>query len=172
MRRRRNEFAIEVPSDHWPEDKAFLQMKAFVFRKWCDRADENHQERPTDLSSACKFASLFSFAVLGGVVAGNHSHQFNIVNGTVFDLCAGATDISSKNVYFHDQLFWGNDEHVQSVKSCVPRVAAWLKEFAGAPSAARLESEWISIFKVPQAPMLPGPSSAGTRFSLDIQRRI
>ena len=119
-----------MTSEFWPPDEIFQAMRAFVLDKWKERAIETGRPEPSDLSSACKFASLFVSTILAAPAAGNHGHQFNVLDGKIFDLCAGSADIADKpGVYEHDPSFWGNNEHVDSVDSCQPRVEKWVAEF-------------------------------------------
>ena len=127
-----------MTKEFWPPDETFQFLQGFVLDKWKERAAETGRPEPSDLTSACKFASLFTYAALGAPPAGNHGHQFNVMDGKIFDLCAGSADIAAMpDAYRHEPSFWGNAEHVESVNSCLPRVEKWVAEFhaiAGASS--------------------------------------
>lgn len=103
----------------------------FVFQRWIDRANSRCDQTPVDLSSACKFASLFAWQLFGGTLAGNCRHQFVLSHdGSVLDLCCGSAELESmKDPYVHDAEFFGNDEHLSSLDSCLPRVSDWIRQF-------------------------------------------
>ncbi len=109
--------------------------KAFVLKKWQERAIERggpNATLPDDLSSSCKFSSLFARAVFGGKLEGNFDHQFvRAKDGTIIDLNIDAADVKElgDQAHRHDILFWGSRDHRDSVRSCVPRVKEWVAEF-------------------------------------------
>jgi hypothetical protein len=117
--------------------------KAFVLRKWVERFRERYpyivaddpSRIPTDLSNACKFTSVFARSIFGGRLRGNWAHQFvEMEDGTIIDLNFDAADVKEiiddgRDPHEHDDLFWGNAEHRDSVRSVVPRVKDWIKEF-------------------------------------------
>lgn len=125
-------------------DAAVEDAKAFVLAKWQDRHDAQAREweramgspwtreRPVDLSSSCKFTSLFAAVVFGGVLKGNYGHQFVEAGGATIDLNEDASDVRGVDeVYGHDPAFFGSPDHVDSMRSCLPRVREWLAEYAG-----------------------------------------
>ena len=107
------------------------KAKEFVFRKWQERAKELGRPEPTDLSSSCKFGSLFAQKIFGGKLQGNYDHQYVVLaNGQIIDFSHDAADVQKlKKVYYHDSLFWNNPDHRESMKSCLPRVNKWVDEF-------------------------------------------
>lgn len=106
------------------------ELKEFLFQKWCERAEENGREEPRDLSYSCKFSTLFFKALFGGKIEGNHGHQYNVLNGEVIDLSEDSEDVKGlKNPYYNDELFFGNVDHVKSMKSCTERVEKWVEQF-------------------------------------------
>ena len=102
--------------------------RTFLIQKWKDRAVELGRPEPDDLTGACKFASLFAQALFGGKLKGNWHHQYVLLpNGEKIDLVGGMT--RDRVDYTHDPEFWNNPEHVESMKSCAPRVKTWTNEF-------------------------------------------
>lgn len=75
------------------------------------------QQEPVNLDGSCKFASLFVKIAFGGVVEGAWGHQYNKVGGERVDL--SAEEFSDMQ---HDEEFFGNEEHLDSLRSCLPRV--------------------------------------------------
>lgn len=70
--------------------------KGFVLRKWRERAIERGREEPADLSSACKFGSLFAAKLFGGKVRGNFFHQWcELPDGQRIDVSDEAADVAS-----------------------------------------------------------------------------
>jgi hypothetical protein len=115
-----------VPSTEENVEKA----KAFIKQKWNERAKEYGREEPTDLSGACKFASMFAKLVFGGELRGNKLHQFVELDNRLIDLTAGSSDVVlMKEPYKHDKRFWNNPEHKRSMQSCEPRAKQWAEEF-------------------------------------------
>ena len=104
--------------------------KSFVFEKWKERAKERGREEPSDLTDACKFASMFARQIFGGKLQGNHDHQYVVKDGQRIDL-TDAAGITS-DPYKHDKKFWGNREHKESLESNMPRVNKWIQEFTEA----------------------------------------
>lgn len=110
------------------------RAKAFALRQWKERAKELGGSEPTDLSNACKFASLFAQRLFGGRLQGNYDHQWLEVGGHIVDLTdAAGVDLHADEIYEHDEAFWLNDEHRESLNSCRPRVNAWANEFKKVP---------------------------------------
>jgi hypothetical protein len=114
-----------------PSAENFHMAREFVMERWIERSIERGAKVPTDLSSACKFASLFAWQIFGGKIAGNSRHQFVLMaSGDVLDLCAGSAELESMPApYVHDPSFFGNSEHLESLQSCLPRVSKWLQSF-------------------------------------------
>jgi hypothetical protein len=75
------------------------------------------QQEPVNLDGSCKFASLFVKIAFGGVVEGAWGHQYNKVGGERVDL--SAEEFSDMQ---HDEEFFGNEEHLDSLRNCLPRV--------------------------------------------------
>jgi hypothetical protein len=114
---------------------------------------------PIDLSASCKFTSLFAQAVFGGRIRGNEGHQYvELENGQILDLNIDAADVKRMMTAFekdgrtgwfnddenpgnghvyhgdphqHDAKWFGNPDHIESMRSIVPRVNNWVKEFLG-----------------------------------------
>lgn len=105
--------------------------KAFVLKKWKERASERGYKEPNDLSSSCKFSSLFAQKIFGGTIFGNENHQYvKLSNGIIIDLNIDAEDVKLlASPHSHDEEFWKNTEHKESMKSCIPRVNRWVEEF-------------------------------------------
>lgn len=117
-----------------PTSKWIRLAKNFFMDKWRERAKETGRSIPTDLSGACKFGSLFAQAVFGGTLQGNYNHQFVVLdNGIRIDLGEDAQDRLSFSDdgewYNHDDAFFNNPEHLESMTSCKPRVQRWVKEW-------------------------------------------
>ncbi len=126
------EAASIFPIPATPENIA--KAKEFVFRKWQERAKENGYS-VNDLSSSCKFTSLFAQQVFGGEIRGNEHHQHVVLNNKVIDLNDDAADVRKLSLsmpfylYQHDKRFWKNKDHRASMDSCRPRVKQWVEEF-------------------------------------------
>jgi hypothetical protein len=132
----------------------------FVMRKWVERFHERNpgaNDIPTDLSSACKFTSLFAQGVFGGRLRGNEGHQYvELPDGEILDLNRDARDVIEMgelhrttgktgwhriegrehegetfhgDPHAHDEVFFGNRDHVDSMRSVLPRVKDWIREF-------------------------------------------
>lgn len=112
-----------------PENIALA--REFVFQKWKERAAENGREEPKDLSLSCKFTSQFSQRLFGGTIRGSYDHQFVVLpNDQILDLNIDAEDVRRlEDPHRHDPAFFGTRDHRISMKSCRPRVDAWVKEF-------------------------------------------
>ncbi len=114
--------------------------KTFLMKKWVERHRERNgytAEPPLDLSSSCKFTSLFARAIFGGKLAGNWNHQYVILpSGEILDLNVDAADVKAMGnaAYQHDSKWWNNRDHRASLASCRARVEQWVEEFrAGLP---------------------------------------
>jgi hypothetical protein len=122
-----------LPLPATPELVARAQQ--FILRKWRERAQERQVSEPTDLSSACKFASLFAQQIFGGQLRGNWDHQYVVLpNGQRLDLTEPSQNladiqVAGRDPYQHDQRFWNNREHRESLASCKPRVNQWVIDF-------------------------------------------
>lgn len=126
--------------------------KQFVFAKWQVRAKEMGRDEPVDLSSACKFASLFAAEVFGGHVRGNFFHQWvELPDGKHLDLNDEAQDVATmlrgeipdadkayaelrrvrlpQPLYTHDGRHMRTRDNRDSMASVQPRVASWVAEF-------------------------------------------
>ena len=118
-----------------PTDENIKKAKDFVFQKWKERAIERMAREPMDLSSACKFSSLFVKMVFGGTIKGSWGHQYNDIGGRVVDINSDAGDVLSlADPHFHDRKFIGNRGHNESLESCMPRVKKWVEEFRNSVS--------------------------------------
>jgi len=124
------------PPKHYPVNGLWLdRAKTFLLEGWRERAKEKGKTEPKDLSGACKFASLFALEVFGGELRGNSEHQFVRYNSaTILDLTEGSSQSAAwskagVDPFEHDQDFWLNDEHRDSLESCLPRVEAWLEQW-------------------------------------------
>lgn len=119
--------------------------------------DPNHPEYPKDLSNSCKFTSLFAQVVFGGTLRGNEGHQYvELENGEILDLNSEAKDVAEMRAlhqqtgktgwhsidgresegwhyhgdpHEHDSGFFGNSDHYDSMRSVLPRVTDWVREF-------------------------------------------
>lgn len=123
-----------------PTEKNISLARAFALNRWRDRARERGLPIPDDLSSSCKFTSLFAQGLFGGRLRGNHDHQFlELPGGEILDLNAEAKDVRALDTHYrHDPVFWNNPDHRASLRSCRPRVADWLEDFrnhTGAPGS-------------------------------------
>lgn len=118
------------------------RAKEFVLRKWRERAAERGHPEPEDLSSSCKFTSMFAQAIFGGQIRGNYEHQFLVLDGEILDLNKDAADVKAMDdPHEHDESWFGNDEHIDSMESCKPRVMDWVREFrAGLNESFTLDS--------------------------------
>jgi hypothetical protein len=127
-----------------PNDDNLSAASAFALemwrRRWEDRRDSWLEEfgcldgfrerRPEDLSGSCKFTSLFAAAVFGGAIDGNFEHQYAVKDGAIIDLNLEAEDVRSLAApHARDPLFFGSRDHLASMRTCAPRVNAWLAEF-------------------------------------------
>lgn len=114
--------------------KNIEKAKAFVLAKWKERAEERGHAEPEDLSSSCKFSSLFAHRIFGGKLQGNYDHQYVVVDGEIVDLNVDAKDVRDLmddgiDPHEHDSDFWGNEDHLESLASCDARVYKWVQEF-------------------------------------------
>jgi len=129
------------------------KAREFLLEKWSERVRELGRKQPADLSGACKFSSLFGKEVFGLDIQGNWDHQFNVLpDGSPLDL--GEQGDSHE----HDEEFFGNPEHRESMKSCMPRVRGWAEEFR-------------RRYPLKQASRGPSPRSAIPSFE-DLVRRL
>lgn len=129
----------------------FGAIKAFLFDKWKERAREQHRPEPADLSGACKFAALFAKSILGGEIVANDFHTWLVSSGEIIDLCSDARDVQEMkdgvfpsyavsyaehhglkvpdNVYTPDTTFMRSADFRNSIRSNIPRVNLWVKEW-------------------------------------------
>ena len=135
----------KFPIPATPEN--ILKAKEFVFRKWKERATERGLPTPQDLSSSCKFGSLFAQKIFGGKLQGNYDHQHVVLpDGQIIDFSHDAEDVKSlRNPYKHDKKFWNNPDHRESMASCLPRVNQWVEEFSSEISELEEAKDWHKI---------------------------
>lgn len=125
-----------------PTDENIRIASEFVMAKWTDRWSQQKSEgeamtttpyqhdEPSDLSGSCKFSSIFAALVFDAVIDGNENHQFAMKDGAVIDLNADASDVlTQEHPYRLDPIFFGSRDHIKSMKSCMPRIIGWVKEF-------------------------------------------
>jgi hypothetical protein len=131
-----------------PTPETIALATAFLLRKWQERWHEKYPRGPSynaadgwnnppeDLSSSCKFSSLFAQKIFGGEIRGNYDHQFVVLpDGSVLDLNIDAADVKSlKDPHRHDPRFFGSRDHRESSASCEARVSTWVEEFSRALS--------------------------------------
>lgn len=125
--------------DFVEENHEIQAARAFVLKKWQQRHSEKwgdqNKSLPTDLSSACKFASMFSQKVFGGAIRGNEFHQYLLNReGQIIDLCRFSENVRTlvadgKDPWSHDPAFFGNPDHMASMRSCQKRVDEWFAEW-------------------------------------------
>ena len=151
---------LKSSKDYLPAIPANIRAaQEFAFRKWCERAAENGREPPMDLTSACKFSSMFAVAVFGGKIKGNFFHQWaELSDGQRVDLNDKAADTLMmqqglipddvaayaesfgmklpKNLYAHDASHMRHPDTRDSASSIRPRIERWRKEFMEAMGAA------------------------------------
>jgi hypothetical protein len=124
----------------------FVQSKIFVFRKWCEWANERGASTPSDLSGSCKYGSLFMAQVFGGTICGHYQHQYNRIEGRIVDLSHDALDVGKMtNPYLHEPDFFEIPEKQASLNLCRPRVEGWVIQFL-----AEIESDESSIGTLPE----------------------
>jgi hypothetical protein len=115
----------------------FADAKVFVFRKWCERAQEQQRSQPFDLSGACKYGSLFMQSVFGGGLRGHFEHQFNLIDGRLVDLSHDAMDVGRmRHPYLHEHDYFAVPALQRSLAECLPRAEGWASEFllGGSPA--------------------------------------
>ena len=111
-------------------DENLRKAREFVFVKWKERAQERGDKIPEDLAKSCKFSTLFIKKLFGGSIQGNVDHQYNVIDGKIIDINKDAKDVLRlENPYNHDPKFFGNPEHMDSMKTCIERVNIWVEEF-------------------------------------------
>mgnify|MGYP006352167655 CR=1 FL=1 len=120
-------------------DKNVAKARAFVWKKWRERADELGRPEPKDLTGACKFASIFARYVFGGTLRGNADHQFLVLaDGKIVDLTSGSSDVFAlEEPYRHSSMWWGNRDHVYSLEAADPRASVWAAEFLASAKRSR-----------------------------------
>lgn len=113
-----------------PENTA--RARLFLLDKWKERALERNEPEPDDLAHSCKFVTLFVKCIFGGRIRGSFLHQFNLIGGEIVDLNKDAADVRSlPDAHRHDEIFFANPDHIESLSSCMPRVRRWVDEFLG-----------------------------------------
>lgn len=70
-------------------------------------------------------------------IRGHWGHQFNVVGGEVLDLTAKDNTAVPAGWHRHDAAWFGNDEHLDSLTSCIPRVVKWVESFLAAHRCRR-----------------------------------
>ncbi|MCZ7860820.1 hypothetical protein O9X98_05335 [Agrobacterium salinitolerans] len=114
-------FAFAMWKERWLEQKTDWESKV---------GSPYGTEEPSDLSGSCKFTSIFAALVFDADIDGNFDHQFAVKKGRIIDLNAGAADVvGMAKPYSLDPIFFGSRDHMASMKSCVPRIASWLRAF-------------------------------------------
>lgn len=108
--------------------------KRIAFIGWAARAKERGLEPPSDLSNGCKFSSLFVKLLFGGEIKGSYLHQFNMIGDELIDFSEESLDVreikeGGDDPYEVDDDFLFNDEHIESMYSCLPRVQSWINRF-------------------------------------------
>lgn len=110
----------------------FARAKVFLFGKWCEVASDRNQARPTDLSGACKYGSLFMQGVFGGELRGHYQHQYNFIDGRLVDLSHDAADVGRmRHPYLHEPEYFAVPELQAALALCVVRTDVWAAEFIG-----------------------------------------
>lgn len=116
-----------------PDENNLEIVREFLLAKWRERAAERSENAqiPDDLSSSCKFSALFGSIVFGADITGNYDHLFNVIDDEIVDINQFAKDVVAlRRPYKIDEKFLAfNDDLYESLKSCVPRVEAWISEF-------------------------------------------
>jgi hypothetical protein len=115
-------------------DENLAAAKRMAMHGWSMRAKERGISDPEDLSYSCKFSSLFIKILFGGSIAGNHDHQFNVIDGKIIDLSSDSGDVNDikkngEDPYAIDHDFLFNEDHIDSMYSCLPRVESWVEKF-------------------------------------------
>ncbi|NTF23506.1 hypothetical protein G6L37_34615 [Agrobacterium rubi] len=116
------------------------KVRSFCLSMWKERHSQSggsDDELPEDLSNACKFTALFGSVVFGADIGGNYDHVYNVLDGRIIDINAGAADVMAlSDPYRHDDQFIGSRDFQDSMESCVRRVEMWISAFqpAGMPS--------------------------------------
>ena len=111
-------------------DELLDDLRSFCLDMWRERALERNLPAPDDLSSSCKFTSLFVRELIGGRIAGNEMHQFVIVEDEVVDINRLSKDVLSlEDPHHEDFSFIGNPEHMESLESCAFRVNQWIEHW-------------------------------------------
>ena len=137
------------PEGPWPVTPECLELaKMVLWEGWNERAQDRGEKEPEDLSRSCKFSSLFVWKLFGGQIRGNELHQFlRLSSGKILDLNADARDVQDlADPWRHDPEFWGNEDHLESLESCLPRVDLWVERFeilARSAGIARLNDEEV-----------------------------
>ncbi len=110
--------------------ECFGKAKIFFFGKWCEVASNRNLIRPTDLSSSCKYGSLFVQNVFGGSIRGHYEHQYNFIDGRLVDLSHDSLDVGRmSNPYLHEKSYFEIPEIQASLAQCSPRAEQWADEF-------------------------------------------
>lgn len=113
------------------------RFEQFLKVKWAERSKQRYDswgdtqdkpwQPPATLEGACKFTSLFANRLFGGRMRGNQKHQYlELPNGKIIDPVPVP---GVANPQQHDEEFWMNPDHKDSLESCLPRVNEWVKEF-------------------------------------------
>ncbi len=120
-----------------PTPRNLKRFEQFLKVKWAERSKQRYDswgdtqdqpwQPPATLEGACKFTSLFANRLFGGRMRGNQQHQFlELPNGKIIDPVPVP---GVANPQQHDEEFWMNPDHKDSLESCLPRVNEWVQEF-------------------------------------------
>ena len=100
-----------------PTKANIAAARDFVWHKWLERASETDRQPPTNLSGACKFASMFAQRVFGGTLRGNKHHQYvEHPEAGVIDLTDAAGVPHGIDAHAHDRIFWNNPDHRDAMR--------------------------------------------------------
>jgi hypothetical protein len=108
----------------------FAEAKGFLFKRWSEESIHDQSIKPTDLSGACKYGSLFTQYIFGGAIRGHFQHQYNFIDGRLVDLSHDAMDVGRmRNPYLHEPEYFMIPELQASLARCMPRAQRWAVEF-------------------------------------------
>ena len=131
--------------DNWLDDEAATETVVseqalgialnILTNGWRQRANDRNEPAPVDNSNSCKFATILVKTIFGGTIEGNYDHQYNVIDGVIIDLNKDCDDVitlkeKKQNPYRHDSIFFQSEDHLDSMLSCIPRIATWLSTVA------------------------------------------